>query len=106
MGIVARLFEKRTTTLAQPDSWLTEALGGGQPPLASVNHKTALTNSRCFHAIRIGGDHEVYRCCTADWTPRERAGASTTCIGLHDAPNAKDGYAVSGDNAGAPRDVG
>ena len=29
-GIVARLFEKRTATLAQPDSWLTEALGGSR----------------------------------------------------------------------------
>lgn len=92
MGIVARLFEKRSATLAQPDSWLAEVLGGGRTYAGvHVNHTTALTNSAVFNAIRIYAETIgslpliLYR--RLEPRGKERARDHYLYRLLHDAPN-------------------
>lgn len=94
MGIVARLFEKRTATLAQPDSWITEVLGGGRTAAGvTVNHKTALTNSAVFNAIRIYaetiGSLPLILYHRLEPRGKERAREHHLYRLLHDAPNAE-----------------
>jgi len=92
VGIVARLFEKRSATLAQPDSWLSEVLGGGRTYAGvHVDHTTALTNSAVFNAIRIYAETIgslpliLYR--RLEPRGKERARDHYLYRLLHDAPN-------------------
>lgn len=92
MGIVTRLFEKRSTTLVQPDSWLFEVLGGGRTHAGvAVNHSTALTASPVYNAVRVYAETigslplVLYR--RLEPRGKERARDHHLYRLLHDAPN-------------------